>query len=88
MAEGMARMDVSGPISIMKLVQTEQEVAKYELLMQLMGQRGLSWEGDEFSQDEHDIGRQWMLAKTTTIAGGSSEVQLNIIAKRVLGMPS
>lgn len=88
MAEGMARMDVSGPLSIMKLVQTEQDVAKYELLMQVMGLRGLSWEGDEFSQDEHDIGRQWMLAKTTTIAGGSSEVQLNIIAKRVLGMPS
>ena len=38
--EGLARMDVSGPASIMKLVQTEQEVAKYELLMQLMGQRG------------------------------------------------
>ena len=85
--QGMARMDVSGPASIMKLVQTEQEVAKYELLMQLMGQRGLSWEGDEFSVDEHDIGRLWLLAKTYTIAGGSSEVQLNIIAKRVLGLP-
>ncbi len=87
MEEGMARMDVSGPASIMKLVQTEQEVTKYELLMQLMGQRGLSWEGDEFSRDEHDIGRQWLLSKTYTIAGGSSEVQLNIIAKRVLGLP-
>ena len=87
MEEGMARMDVSGPASIMKLVQTEQEVAKYELLMQLMGQRGLNWEGDEFSRDEHDIGRLWLLAKTYTIAGGSSEVQLNIIAKRVLGLP-
>ena len=85
--QGMARMDVSGPASIMKLVQTEQEVAKYEFLMQVMGQRGLSWEGDEFSADEHDIGRLWLLAKTYTIAGGSSEVQLNIIAKRVLGLP-
>jgi len=85
--EGMARLDISGPASIMKLVQTEQEVAKYELLMQLMGQRGLSWEGEEFSRDEHDIGRLWLLAKTYTIAGGSSEVQLNIIAKRVLGLP-
>lgn len=86
--QGMARMDVSGPASIMKLVQTEQEVAKYELLMQLMGQRGLGWEGDEFSADEHDICRLWLLAKTYTISGGSSEVQLNIIAKRVLGLPS
>jgi len=85
--EGMARQDISGPASIMKLVQTEQEVAKYELLMQLMGQRGLSWEGDEFSADEHAVGRLWLLAKTYTIAGGSSEVQLNIIAKRVLGLP-
>lgn len=86
--EGLAGMDVSGPASIMKLVQSEQEVAKYELLMQVMGQRGLSWEGEEFSADEHDICRQWMLAKTFTIAGGSSEVQLNIIAKRVLGLPT
>ena len=85
--EGLARMDVSGPASIMKLVQTEQEVAKYELLMQLMGQRGMSWEGDEFTKDEHDICRLWLLSKTYVISGGSSEIQLNIIAKRVLGLP-
>ena len=86
--EAMARMDVSGPASIMKLVMTEHEVAKYELLMQVMGHRGLSWEGDEYSQEEHDICRSWMLAKTYTISGGSSEIQLNIIAKRVLGLPA
>jgi alkylation response protein AidB-like acyl-CoA dehydrogenase len=55
--------------------------------MQLMGQRGLSWEGDAFSADEHDVCRSWMLSKTFTIAGGSSEIQLNIIARRVLGLP-
>jgi alkylation response protein AidB-like acyl-CoA dehydrogenase len=85
--EAMARRDVNGPASIMKLVQTEQEVAKYELLMQLMGQRGMSWEGDEFTPTEHDMCRLWLLSKTYIISGGSSEVQLNIIAKRVLGMP-
>jgi alkylation response protein AidB-like acyl-CoA dehydrogenase len=85
--EGLARMDVSGPAAIMKLVQTEQEVAKYELLMQLMGHRGMSWEGDEFTKDEHDICRLWLLSKTYVISGGSSEIQLNIIAKRVLGLP-
>ena len=85
--EGMARMDINGPASIMKLVQTEQEVAKYELLMQLMGNRGLSWEGEEFTATEHDICRLWLLSKTYVISGGSSEVQLNIIAKRVLGLP-
>ncbi|MBS0467142.1 MAG: acyl-CoA dehydrogenase family protein [Proteobacteria bacterium] len=86
-AQAMARQDVSGPASIMKLLQTEQEVAKYELLTQVMGLRGLSWEGEEFSQLEHDVCRQWLLSKTYTIGGGTSEVQLNIIAKRVLGLP-
>jgi acyl-CoA dehydrogenase len=83
----MARQDVSGPASIMKLVQTEQEVAKYEFLTQIMGMKGLSWEGDTFTRDEHDICRQWLLSKTYTIGGGTSEVQLNIIAKRILGLP-
>lgn len=87
-AQAMARQDVSGPAAIMKLVQTEQEVAKYELLVQIMGLRGLSWEGADFSQIEHDICRQWLLTKTYTIGGGTSEVQLNIIAKRVLGLPA
>ncbi|RJG19012.1 acyl-CoA dehydrogenase family protein [Massilia cavernae] len=86
--EAAARMDVSALGAIMKLVMTEHEVAKYELLMQLMGHRGLSWEGSEFSAEEHDICRAWLLSKTYTIAGGSSEIQLNIIAKRVLGLPA
>jgi alkylation response protein AidB-like acyl-CoA dehydrogenase len=85
--EGMAGLPISGPVSIMKLVQTEQEVAKYELLIQVMGLRGLSWEGKEFSADEHAISRLLLLSKTYIISGGSSEIQLNIIAKRVLGLP-
>ena len=85
--KALARKDVSGPSSIMKLVQTEQEVAKYELLEQAMGLRGLGWDGDDFSADELDVCRAWLRSKSYTIAGGSSEVQLNIIAKRVLELP-
>ncbi len=84
----MARGDVSGLGAIMKLVQTEQEAAKYELLQQLMGQRGLSWEGEGYTADEHDICRLWLYTKTYTIAGGSSEIQLNLIARRLLGLPT
>ncbi len=83
----MGRQDVSAVASIMKLAQTEQEAAKYELLQQIMGQRGLSWDGGPFTDDEHHICRQWLYTKTYTIAGGSSEIQLNLIAKRVLGLP-
>ena len=31
--------------------------------------------------------RLWLEAKAISIAGGSNEIQLNIIAKRVLGLP-
>lgn len=85
--KALARQDISGPSSIMKLVQTEQEVAKYELLEQAMGLRGVGWEGDDFSADELDVCRAWLRSKSYTIAGGSTEVQLNIIAKRVLELP-
>ncbi|WP_284337702.1 acyl-CoA dehydrogenase family protein [Comamonas sp. NoAH] len=86
--QALARQDVSGPASIMKLVQTEQEVSKYELLQRIMGLRGLGWEGQDFSADELEVCRAWLRSKTYTLGGGSSEVQLNIIAKRVLGLPS
>ena len=86
--QALARKDVSGPSSIMKLVQTEQEVAKYELLEQALGLHGLGWDaGTDFTDDEIEVCRAWLRSKSYTIAGGSSEVQLNIIAKRVLELP-
>ena len=86
--KALARKDVSAPSSIMKLVQTEQEVAKYELLEQALGMRGLGWDaGEDFTADEIEVCRAWLRSKSYTIAGGSSEVQLNIIAKRVLELP-
>ena len=59
-----------------------------ELLLALLGNAGLGWEGDAFSEEELAAVRQWASSKTLTIAGGTSEIQLNIIAKRALGLPS
>lgn len=84
----LAGEDVHGLGSIMKLVQSEQESSKYELLQQLLGHRGLSLDGDGFSAHEHAVCRLWLYTKSYTIAGGASEIQLNIIARRVLGLPS
>jgi len=83
-----AREDVAGLAAIMKLVQTEQEAAKYELLQQIMGQRGLSMEDEGVAAQEREVCRLWLQTKSYTIAGGSSEIQLNIIARRVLGLPT
>lgn len=58
-----------------------------ELLLSAMGSRGLGWDGAEFSREETNATRAWLRQKSLTIAGGTKEVQLNIIAKRVLGLP-
>ncbi|MCY1259405.1 putative acyl-CoA dehydrogenase FadE17 [compost metagenome] len=82
-----ARQDVSGLMAISKLVHTEQERDKFELLLDILGLRALGWEDDSFGERELAIVHAWLSSFTQTIAGGSSEVQLNVIAKRVLGLP-
>jgi len=57
-----------------------------ELLLQAMGTRGLG-AGDGFADEELAATRDWLRNKSLTIAGGTKEIQLNIIAKRVLGLP-
>ena len=72
---------------VMKYVGTEAEKVKSELLLAIMGSRGLGWEGEGFSDEEIDTLRLWAMSKAMTIAGGTSEIQLNVIAKNVLGLP-
>ena len=52
-----------------------------------MGFQGIGLEGNTFSHKEIEQTREWLRQKSLTIAGGTKEVQLNIIAKRVLGLP-
>ena len=66
---------------------SEQNKRKFELMLEIMGQQGLGWEGKAFEDRELDITRQWLRSKANSIEGGTSEVQLNIVAKRVLGLP-
>jgi len=85
--EARAGKDVSGLMSIMKLVHTEQERDKFEVLLDVMGYHALGWDKGAFSPQEQAITRGWLNSFALTISGGSSEVQLNVIAKRVLGLP-
>lgn len=73
--------------SFFKLYGTEQNMAKNDLLMSIMAMRGLGWSGEEFTEAERIATRGWLRSKANSIEGGSSEVQRNIIAKRVLGLP-
>ena len=73
--------------SMFKLYGTEQNKLRYELMLKAMGSQMLGWEGDGFEPAELDSTRAWLRTKANSIEGGTSEVQLNIIAKRVLGLP-
>ena len=59
----------------------------HELLIAAMGSRGIGWAGESFEAAETEATREWLRQKALTIAGGTKEIQLNIIAKRVLGLP-
>lgn len=73
--------------SMFKYYGTEQNKRKYELLMTLIGSNGLGWTGSNFTERELTTTKQWLRSKGNSIEGGTSEIQLNVIAKRVLGLP-
>lgn len=73
--------------SIFKYVGSTLAKNGSELKSRLRGTRGLGWEGAGFSEEELESTRGWLRDRAVTIYGGTNEVQLNIIAKRVLGLP-
>lgn len=59
-----------------------------ELLMNAMGNKAYHWDADGGATEfEVAAVKKWLYQKALTIAGGTKEIQLNIIAKRVLGLP-
>ena len=58
-----------------------------EILLETQGLQGCGWEGESFSEQELTMTREWLSNKAFTIFGGTSEIQMNIIAKRVLELP-
>jgi len=77
-----------GPESSMfKVYGTELNMKRHELMVRIAGPQALSWEGPGFADDELDLTRAWLRSRGNSIEGGTSEVQRNVIAKRVLGLP-
>ena len=73
--------------SMFKLYGTEQNKARYDLMLDMMGSQMLGWDGDGFDGRELSATREWLRSLANSIEGGTSEIQLNIIAKRILGLP-
>ncbi len=74
--------------SIFKIYGTELNQRRSSLMVEMAGPQGLGWEsGAGFEEEEVERTRNWLRSRGNSIEGGTSEVQLNIIAKRVLGLP-
>jgi alkylation response protein AidB-like acyl-CoA dehydrogenase len=77
----------SATTSVLKNASSMISQQRAELLVEIMGAQGLGWEGDDFAPAELAAVREWLSGKATTIYAGSYEIQNNIIAKRILGLP-
>ncbi len=71
----------------MKNVSMKVMQDRSELTLELMGSRGLGWEGEGFDPAELAAVRGWLGGKAGSIYGGSHEIQNNIISKRILNLP-
>ena len=71
--------------SVLKYYGSELNKRRHELLMAAGGADALEWEGER-SRDGA-AARDWLRTKANSIEGGTSEIQLNIIAKRILELP-
>ena len=80
--EAKAGQGTGANSSMLKYYGTELNKRRMELMMDSAGQDGLEWGSDD------DVAAHWLRSKGNSIEGGTSEVQLNIISKRILEMPS
>ena len=86
MVESRSNQGPSAATSIMKNAGTRVAQERAELTLEILGAQGLGWEGEGFDVDELAAVRGWLRAKANSIEGGTSEINLNVVAKRVLGL--
>ncbi len=84
--EAKAKKGPSPAVSIVKYAAAKVNQDRSELLVEALGHQGLGWEGDGFAPEEIAATRGWLRSKGNSIEGGTSEVNLNVVAKRVLGL--
>ena len=86
-----ARDEVKAGVSLgavsswFKYFGTELNKRRYNLLMDINGSDALAWTGE--ASNDGKLARDWLRTKGNSIEGGTSEIQLNIVAKHILGLP-
>ena len=83
--EAKAGQGMGAKSSMLKYYGTEFNKRRFELFMDASGADGLEWEGAR--SEDGKLAKGWLRTKANSIEGGTSEVQLNIISKRILELP-
>jgi len=71
--------------NMMKYAGTELNKRRLELVMAAGGSAALEWDSAASNEGAH--ARSWLRTKANSIEGGTSEVMLNVISKRILDLP-
>ena len=71
--------------SVLKYYGAELNKRRHELLISAGGSDALEWESERSSHGA--AARAWLRTKGNSIEGGTSEIQLNVIARRILDLP-
>nr|MBA3812022.1 acyl-CoA dehydrogenase family protein [Caulobacteraceae bacterium] len=85
--EARASNGPNAATSIIKYAAATLAQERSELMVEALGARGLGWEGEGFTPGELAATRGWLRSKGNSIEGGTSEINVNVVAKRVLGLP-
>ena len=86
-AEAKAAGGLTVDSSALKNLGSKVSQARAELIVDILGAQGLGWLGDGYLAEELDATRTWLYSRAFSIYGGTHEIQNNITAKRVLGLP-
>jgi len=84
--EAKAGQNVSHMASMFKVAGATLNQERCELMVEAAGNRGLGWAGEGFTPDDLALTRGWLRSKGNSIEGGTTEINLNVVAKRVLGL--
>jgi alkylation response protein AidB-like acyl-CoA dehydrogenase len=84
--EAKAGANVSALSSLFKVAGATLNQERCELMLEAAGNRGLGWSGEGFTPEQIAVTRGWLRSKGNSIEGGTTEVNLNVVAKRVLGL--
>jgi alkylation response protein AidB-like acyl-CoA dehydrogenase len=84
----LARGEEPGPESSwVKLAWTDMTQHLSDTGLELTGEASPLWHGADMLPADGRWQRQWLWSKAASIAGGTSEIQRNIIGERILGLP-